>query len=266
MKKWLKISFWSIFIIGTIVLLVAIQRTQSELVINSPEIIVKYSGSTALLNEDEIKEKLKFKGLISDTQRNEELDIEAIEEFICGISQVKNVQVYKYIGKEWKIEIELRDPIARIFNNAGETFYIDDEGYTMTTTPNHTARIIVVSGDIDDKQSTVPVNDIINNDSLKSIRKLDEIYRISRYVCKDPLFSAMIGQIYVEKNGDFILVPLVGDQKIIFGSVLSEEDVSEKFKKLRIFYDEAISYEGWNTYSEISLKYRDQIVCKKIAL
>lgn len=266
MKKWLKISFWSIFLIGTVVLLVIIQNTQSELVINTPDITVKNHGIVSLLNEDEIKEKLEFEGLIGTGQKNEDLDIEKIEQFVKGISQVKTVQVYKTIGKDWKIEVELRDPIARIFNNAGESFYIDDEGYVITTTAKHTARILVVSGDINDRQSSIPVNDIINNDSLKSIRKLDDIYRISHYVCNDPLFSAMIGQIYVEKNGDFILVPLVGDQKIIFGSVLSEEDVSEKFKKLKIFYDEAISYEGWNTYSEISLKYRDQIVCKKIAL
>ena len=58
-------------------------------------------------------------------------------------------------------------------------------------------------------------------------------------------------------------MPLVGDQKIIFGSAYSEKEVTEKFKKLRIFYNEAMPYEGWETYSEISLKYEDQIVCKR---
>jgi len=55
----------------------------------------------------------------------------------------------------------------------------------------------------------------------------------------------------------------VGDQKIIFGTAHSKEEVQEKFKKLTIFYNEAMPFEGWNTYSEISLKFEDQIVCKK---
>ena len=70
---------------------------------------------------------------------------------------------------------------------------------------------------------------IINNDSLKSILKLDDIYRISSYVCEDSLFRSLIGQIHLEKNGDFVLVPLVGDQKIIFGSAYSDREVAEKF-------------------------------------
>ena len=85
----------------------------------------------------------------------------------------------------------------------------------------------------------------------------------SSYVCKDTLFHSLIGQIHLEKNGDFILVPLVGDQKIVFGSASSIEEVEGKFKKLTIFYNEAMPYEGWTTYSEINLKFEDQIVCKK---
>ena len=73
----------------------------------------------------------------------------------------------------------------------------------------------------------------------------------------------MIGQIYLEKNGDFILVPLIGDQKIVFGSAYSEKEVEEKFEKLRIFYEEGMPNVGWNAYSEISVKYEGQIVCKK---
>ncbi len=56
----------------------------------------------------------------------------------------------------------------------------------------------------------------------------------------------------------------IGDNvKIIFGTAYSNEEVREKFRKLKIFYTEAIPYEGWNKYEEISLKYDKQIVCKK---
>ena len=86
---------------------------------------------------------------------------------------------------------------------------------------------------------------------------------ISHYVCNDPLLHSLIGQIHLKKNGDFILVPLVGDQKIIVGSAYSNREVKSKFEKLKIFYNEAMPFEGWDKYSEINLKFEGQIVCKK---
>jgi cell division protein FtsQ len=56
---------------------------------------------------------------------------------------------------------------------------------------------------------------------------------------------------------------LIGDQKIIFGSANSELEIKEKFDRLRVFYEEAMPFEGWDKYDEISVKYEGQIVCRK---
>ena len=114
-----------------------------------------------------------------------------------------------------------------------------------------------------ERSNGIRVPQIINNDTLISILKLDDIYWISNYVCNDPLFQSLIGQIQVEKNGDLLLIPLVGDHVINFGSANSKSEVGKKFEKLKVFYKEAIPYEGWRKYEEISLKYEGQIVCKK---
>ncbi len=264
MKTWLKISIWIIFVGGIIAALVYIELEEDKLVLNTPKINIDHNGKDPFLNEREVERRLQMEGLIFEGQRSEQLDIYKIEDYLRKVSQVKSVKVYKLIGADWCIDMILRDPIARIFNQAGETFYLDTDGNIMKTNDIHTAHTLVVTGHIKDRINGESVPEIINNDSLISIRKLDDIYRISDYVCKDPLFRSLIGQVYLEKNGDFLLVPLVGDQKIIFGSAYSEEEVSDKFEKLRIFYSEAIPFEGWGKYSEISLKYKDQIVCKTV--
>jgi cell division protein FtsQ len=107
------------------------------------------------------------------------------------------------------------------------------------------------------------VAELINNDSLKSIRKLDDVYRITNYVCNDPFFLAQIAQIHYNKRREFVLIPQVGDHMIVFGSALTEKEVSEKFEKLKTFYKHGLPYEGWEKYDEINLKYEGQIVCKK---
>ena len=261
-KKWIKISLWVIFIGSAITLTYLTEKEQEEKVLESPDIDIKITGDNAFLNPREVMLRLSHAHLIEDGQKAKELDTDKIEAFLLSITQVKKAKVYRLIGGRWKIDIELREPIARIYNKRGESFYLDNEGYTMYTTPVHTSHIVVVTGEIDDARNSIPVHEIINNDSLISIRKLDDIYRISNYVCKDPLLRSLIGQIHLKKNGEFVLTPIVGEQTIVFGSAYSDEEVAEKFKKLKIFYNEAMPYEGWEKYTEISLKFDDQIVCK----
>lgn len=263
MNKWIKIALWSIFAIGIIVLLTIVRTIQNERVLEEPKIIVEKIGEDPFLTETELLTKLKLEGLFWDGMKREELNLEAIENYVSGISQVDEVKVYSQIGNDWQIRIKLKRPVIRVFNKYGESFYLDENGGIMETTPSHTARSIIASGEIFDRIDGESVPEIINNDSLISIRKLDDIYRISNYVCYDPLFRSLIGQIYLEKNGDFILVPLVGDQKIVFGKANSESEVKAKFEKLRTFYHEGMPYVGWKTYSEINVKYDEQIVCKR---
>ncbi|MDC3252622.1 hypothetical protein OAU25_00040 [Crocinitomicaceae bacterium] len=263
MKRWLKISIGSIFGIGLIVVIYMTQQVQDALILSVPDIKIHVDDEHVFITEKEVLELLRFEALIFDGQRKDQLDAEAVESYLKTISQVRDVKVYLLIGSQWKIDIDMRKPIARIYNKWGQTYYLDDEGNMMEISSQHAARLLVVTGEIPDHFGQESLAQIINNDSLKSIRKLDDIYWISNYVCNDPFFRSLIGQVHFKKNGDFVLIPLVGDQKIVFGSAYSETQVSKKFEKLRVFYNEGMPYEGWGKYSEISLKYEDQIVCKR---
>lgn len=264
MKKWIKRILGVLFGIGVLIVLFLSQETQSNLIISKPDILIHVKGENAFLTEEELYIRLKRKGFIFNDQSNDKLKVTHIENYIKSMSEVKEAKVYTEIGGKWKIEVDVRKPIARIFNKYDESFYLDEEGFVMKASNLHTARVVVVTGYIKDRINSISVEKIINNDTLKSIRKLDDVYRISNYVCNDPLMQSLIGQIHLKKDGDFLLIPLVGGQKIIFGTAYTDDEVREKFKKLKTFYKEAIPYEGWNKYEEISLKYNKQIVCKTI--
>ena len=127
----------------------------------------------------------------------------------------------------------------------------------------HTARVTVVTGDIPDKLNGPNVQAILENDEDRKKYALEDIFYITNHVASDPFFDALIAQVQLEKNGDFILVPQVGGHIINFGAAKNEEHVKTKFEKLKIFYTEGIPFEGWRKYSEISVKFDGQIVCKK---
>lgn len=264
MRKWIKIIFWVLFAIAVVAGIFMSRDAQKNEISDKPQILIHIDGENAFLTEQEIETRLKRNGFIYPNQKFENLPMKKIEDYLKSMSEIKTCRVYQNIGKRWNIDIETRKPIARIFNLAGESFYLDDLGFTMATSPLYTARVVVFTGNIPDRAHSLPVEKIINNDTLKTKFFLDDIYRISKYVCNDPLLSVQIGQIHRENNGDFVLIPQVGSHTIIFGSANSDEEVAKKFKKLMVFYKEALPFEGWNKYDVINLKYEKQIVCKKI--
>lgn len=261
-KKW-TILGWASFSIAVICLLAFAANEQRNALVLKPVISISIVDENAFLTEDELFTRLKRNNLVFEGQTMDQLNTTSIESFVHKMPEVESVDVFKRMGGNWSIRVKIREPYARIFNQFGESFYVDSKGATMNPSPNFTARVLVFSGAISDRCDSLTVQEIINNDSLKSIRNLDEIYRISDYVCHDPFLRAQISQVHRDKWGDFLLIPQVGGHIVVFGSAYSDSEVAEKMKKLKLFYQEGLPFEGWNVYEEINLKYRNQIVCKK---
>lgn len=263
MKKIGTIVFLSLLGIGVLTILIVANTTNKKVLAKKPTISIHVNGENAFLTKNELLDRLMLKKLFWSGCRVEEINVKKIENYIAQMEEIKAVKVYKNIGNSWNIKIELRKPIARIFSLAQKSYYLDDEGVTISKSYLHSARLLVVSGYINEPLRKMAVKEFINNDSLKSIRKLDDIYRISNYVCTDPFFRDLIGQVYLEKNGDFLLIPLLGSQTILFGAANSDKEVKDKFTRLKIFYKEAMPQVGWAKYNTIIVKYDGQIVGRK---
>lgn len=263
MKKVFLIIFWVLFAVGLILIVFFANTENNNDVAKKPDISIHVEGENAFLTESELLDRLIFERLYQKNMKVNLVNIKKIEAAIIKMEEVKKVKVYKNIGESWNIDVELRNPIARIFTLSQLAYYLDDEGFTMGRSSLHTAHVLVFSGFITESMEKASVKEIINNDSLKSIRKLDDIYRISNYVCTDPFFRDLIGQVYLEKNGDFLLIPLLGSQIILFGAANSDKEVKDKFTRLKIFYKEAMPQVGWAKYNTIIVKYDGQIVGRK---
>ena len=66
---------------------------------------------------------------------------------------------------------------------------------------------------------------------------------------------------YVEADGQMEVIPKIGGQTIRFGMV--DENLPEKFDRLKIFYNEGLRKVGWDKYKTIDLRYKDQVVCER---
>ena len=263
MKIWLLRIFWLFLFIGVVVVFYFAGQAEQHKVLRTPLISIHAEDENTFLTDEELKDRLQLRKLFRKKMLANELNVHSIERAISAMAEVKEVNVYKHLGDKWEIKLALRKPIARIFNTSGQSYYLDQDGFMMYRSALHTARVLVFSGAINDPYNPRLHCSFINNGTLKSSQKIGQIYRISNYVCNDPLMHKLIGQIHLQKNGDFVLIPLLGDQKIIFGAAPNSELVQDKFERLKHFYKEALPHEGWNKYKEISVKYEGQIVCRK---
>jgi cell division protein FtsQ len=89
---------------------------------------------------------------------------------------------------------------------------------------------------------------------------MKDIIAMASYIAGDPFWNAQIVQVYVNREGEFELVPRVGAQIILFGD---GSQIRQKFFKLETLYREGFRQKRWNHYEIINLKYNNQVICTK---
>ncbi|RFC54442.1 cell division protein FtsQ/DivIB [Brumimicrobium aurantiacum] len=263
MIRFLKIALLVFIFGGTVFLLIAANQKIAKQRLGAPIINLNVQDGVTLLTEEELLKELYTLHLFRDSMSKSELKIDEIENYIEGMNEVLTADVYMQLDNQWHIDVKTRRPIARIMGSGNVDFYIDNDYKLMRLSPYSKPKILAFTGLEEVMSTKTEYNDLINNDSLKTICKLDQIYRISKYVCNDAFYNAQIVQVHYTLNDGFVLIPRVGKHRIIFGEAESEQMVVDKFKKLTTFYDEVIPYEGWSKYESINLKFKDQIVAKK---
>ena len=95
---------------------------------------------------------------------------------------------------------------------------------------------------------------------IKGKETKENLVKIAHFLKNDRFWRNQIEQIHVTAKQEFVMVPRVGNHLIEIGKA---DNLERKFGKLKEFYIEGLNKVGWNKYATISLKYENQIVCKK---
>lgn len=190
----------------------------------------------------------KIEDLLGD-ETLKRINLKSLEEVVDNFPWVLESDVFVDAQNNITIDIIQRKPIMRCFDVKNNSFYVDENGVQMPVSERATSRVIVASGNIQAPRLSVEADTLYN--------VVDSLHKMVQYIRQDTFLTAQIEQIYVEKNQDLTLIPKVGDTELIFGDLTFME---EKFRKLKIFYLEAMPYEGWRKYDKLNLKYKKQVV------
>jgi cell division protein FtsQ len=259
MSKVLNISIWIVAIVLIIVALGFVNNSRQQTVMLKPQINIDYESDNRFISEDDVMSQIISHAdtgnlLLSNFHAN------YIEEKLNNNHSIKDAQVYKTVNGQLVVNVKQRRPIVRVFTKNG-SYYIDEKGRLMPLSHKYAARLLVVSGNVNEPFAKRYKFNYSNlSDSLVDKTVLDDIYKLANYIDRSEFWKAQIEQIAVNKVSEFELIPKVGNHKIVFGDITNLEG---KFEKLMIFYKKGLTKTGWNEYSEINLKYKNQVVCKK---
>jgi len=224
------------------------------------ELVVEiYSESDQkLVTEADIRNQISEKiGVIIGEPLNA-IHTKTIENELRTIPFVKKVRVYETINKKLIVELEERKPMVRLIDNKGRTGILDEDGHLMPLSENAVLRLPVITGAFSLGEKGVDANMHVE-DSAADVA-LPVIYAYASAIAQNPFWKAQIQQTDLSADGDFIAFPQVGNHTINFGAA---NKIDEKLNRLFIFYKKGLAEAGWNKYSSINLKYKDQIVCTK---
>ena len=178
------------------------------------------------------------------------VNLREIENKIEAHRFVDDADVYRDLDGRLTIDVRQNRPIARILNPSGKDKYIGSTGLILPESSHYTARVLLIN-----KHPRVKF-------SIENIQETEEgkkLYALIKYIENDPFWKAQIAGIDIDENYEITINPQVTKQLVVFGS---PEDYENKLRRLKVFYKEVLPYEGWNSYSEVNLKYKNQIVCK----
>ena len=178
-----------------------------------------------------------------------EMDPKILEARVEANPFVKEAQVYRDVEGNLQVKVTQSKPIARVFINGSDDKYIDMDGRVLPVNAKHTARVPLL-----ETEFAFSWEQHMSESSYG-----EQVFELLRYIEKDPFWKAQIAHIFLKKDGEIELYPQVTKQTILIGRPV---DLDEKFSKLMTFYKEILPKKGWNHYSKVNVKFKDQIVCE----
>jgi cell division protein FtsQ len=253
MKHWQTILvrvLWSIAGAALIVLFVIAWKAKEEKKYNSIQIELVGENTAALfMDEKEILQIIHEQG-VKEGQSIGELNLNTLEKYLETIRWVKQVELFLDNAQVLQVKIEQRIPIARIFTASGNSFYIDKEGLQLPLKQLTVLRLPVFTNFPTDQEKLSKPDSLLLNDIL----------HFTKAVQNDSFFMAQTAQVNIAVNGDFELVPSVGDHLVLIGSV---ENIEDKLNRLYTFYKKVWVQSGLNAYQVIDCRFDNQIVALK---
>ena len=229
-----------ITILGVVIFLYSFSSNRNEnRKLTKSEVIFVGENNLFVQQETVNKMLIDYKDSVINIKK-ENLDLLNLEKAIDKQPMIEKSQVFVSIDGVLKAVVKQKTPIVRLFNRNGSS-YIDYQGKTMPISEYFTARVPVISGEINNQNS-------------------QQLFELFRMIYDDEFLKKNIIGIQILPNGSLKMKNRNFDFDILFGNPIN---IQEKFKNYKAFYQKAFADSTLNNYKNINLQFTQQVVCTK---
>lgn len=183
-----------------------------------------------------------------------------MEKKLKSLPYVKNAEIYYDMEGILFVKILQRRPVIRIITRTGNSYFVDEDGFIFPPRGSFTPYILIANGYFSEGPELRSVASLEELSDNKKFSEWIDAWQLGLFIDESKFWKSQIVQVFMNKKGEFELIPRVGAHQILFGN---SSDLEEKFNKLMILYRDGFDYEGWNKYEKINLKYKNQVICTK---
>lgn len=232
--------------LAVLVIIANVNRSHSQ--VRGIEVSIRYGRTPVLVSEQTVADSILSALPHLTTQLVGSVDRKSVAEAAAHVPYLSDISTSVSVSGKVVVRAVQRRPIARLFYGSRE-YYFDNDGNMMPMSRTGECNVLVAGGNF-----TEPLNtDSLNSQTLALVT-------LANYLDREKRYRDLIDQIYIERDGDIIMIPKLGDHIIELGA---PDNLDTKFSNLLAFYRHGMPRAGWNTYSRVSLKYRGQVVCTK---
>lgn len=172
--------------------------------------------------------------------RKDKLDLNSVEKSLDKNPMIDKAEVYATVDGKLKAIISQRKPVARIFEGEN-SYYIDYRGDRMPLSETYTARVPIVTGDIE------------------SVDK-EKLNKLLNYINDDSFLKKNIIGLEAMSTGGLRMRSRNYGYEIHFGKPIN---IEKKFNNYKAFLQNAVKDTLIEQYRTINLKFTQQVVCTK---
>jgi cell division protein FtsQ len=230
----------SIFLLTLVVFLYGFASLRNDSrIVKGP--VIEFSNGINLFLSHEMVDKLLKQNLKSLGKEPKSLiNLHTLEMGVLSNPLVEEAKVFLTVDGVLNAVVKQRTPVLRV-HAEDEVYYVDDKGFKMPMSDNYSARVMLASGAI-------------------SERDIASIFELVTAISGNDFLKKMIVGIEKKSTDTYLLHTRKYRQQIHFGAI---QGVRQKIKKLEAFYNEVIQSNEVATYKVINLKYNNQVVCTK---
>lgn len=173
------------------------------------------------------------------------LDLHDMEKTIMADPWVAHAQVFIDNEHVLQMYVTQRIPVARIFQQNSQSYYMDSTLSIMPLTRNNIYYTTVVTN--------VPE---LKNDSAGWALKKDIVSLVSTLQA-DSFWNAQVSHVVVDSDASFELIPVLGDHRILLGNT---DMMRDKLNNLFAFYKNVLNRIGWDKYQTLDVRFKGQVV------